>query len=194
MSDDAETPTADEKQLVAELDAIRAKNQKLLDEAKAAKAKLRAYDGIDPDEYADLLAARDEAESAKAKAAGDWEKREATWQKKVSEKDSIIADQDARFRDSRKRAEAALAIAHHKGSEKLLLMNVLGALDVDEDYNVFASVDGEKVNAEEYVGHLKADKDYAGAFPGAGVLGSGSRPSESGGAGFEVPDGIEFIS
>lgn len=176
------------------VEGLKAKNSELLGKVKEANSALKAYDGIDPDEYKALVTAREEAEAERAKSAGDWEKREAAWKKKLSEKDSIIADQDKKFRDSRKQAEAALAIGHHKGNEKLLLANVLSALDVDEEYNVYATYEGDKISAQEYVGKLKADKDYAGAFPGAGVLGSGARPSESGTSGLPIPEGLEIIN
>lgn len=196
MSDENPTTEGQEDQPVAELAAMRSKNSELLNELKDARKALKRFDGIDPEQYAELVEAHEQAEADRAKAAGDWDKREAALQKKLSEKDSIIADQDAKFRTALKERDAALAIGQHGGNEKLLLRNVLDALDVDDDYNVVATVDGKQMSALDYVGTLKADDDYAGAFPAAGVAGSGAKggrasPSTSG---FKMPEGIEILN
>ena len=174
--------------VAAEVEGLKKNREDAVKRLKEAQTKLKQYEGIDPDEYQALMEAREQAEAEKAKAAGDWEKREGTWQKKVSEKDAIIADQDARFRTALKERDAALAIGHHGGNEKLLLDTTLKALKVDDDYSVFAEVNGERLSANDYVASLKNDPDYAGGFPGAGTAGSGSRGSTT--TGQTLPDGM----
>jgi hypothetical protein len=195
MTDEAkEVPGPDADELVAELDAIRAKNKQLLDEAKAAKRELRKYADLDPDEYRKLQEAHEAAEAERAKAAGDWEKLQTKYEGKLAERDSIIASQDTRFRETRKKAEAALAIAKHDGNPTLLLNNVLGALQTDDEYNVYVELeDGKHVSVEDYVGSLKGLDEWAGAFAPVGIGGSGSRPSTPSGSSFEFPENIEFI-
>ena len=180
--------------LEAEVAGLKKNRDEAIDRAKEAKKALRAFDGIDPAEHQTLMEAHEAAEAEKAKAAGDWEKREATWNKKLSEKDSIIASQDERFRQTRIKAEAALAIAHHDGNPTLLLDGVTKVLQTDDDYNVFVAVDDKRLTPTEYIGTLKEKPEYEGAFPGAGTLGSGSRKSDkSTASGFKLPKGVTII-
>jgi len=194
VSDEQETP-GDEKAVPDQIEAMKQKVKEALDEAKAAKRALKQYDGIDPKEYRALLDERELAEADQAKVAGDWEKREETWKKKVSEKDAIIADQDTRFRGALRERDAALAIGHHKGSEKLLLPVVLGNLKVDEEYKVYAEgPGGERLSPDEYVAQLAAHEDYAPAFSGTGAGGAGSKPATVTPGGNKLPTGVEYIS
>lgn len=178
MSD--ETQDRGEDQSVAELDALRKKNAELLSEAKAAKSALKQYQGIDPNEYAELKAAHEQAEADRAKAAGDFEAYKAKLDKKLSEKDSLIADLSKRNENTWREREALAAIAKHGGSVPLLRGIVSEALQVEavgDGYAVHAIVDGEKLDAAAYVEKLAADPDYAGAFGGTGAGGGGSKPA-----------------
>ena len=198
MSDQNETPAAEE-QSVAELDALRRKNAELLAEAKRAKSALKQYDGIDPDEYAQLKEAQEHAEQERAKAAGDFEAYKAKLDKKLSEKDALIADLSKRNENTWREREALAAIAKHGGNVTLLRGIVSGALAVEADgdgYSVHATVDGEKLSPTDYVARLKADDEYAGAFSGTGVGGQGSKPAneQPGGIGKLIPDSVEYLT
>lgn len=196
MSEDTNDTQVDESQ--TELDALRGKNKQLLDEAKAAKKALRDYDGIDPAEYATLKEAQEHAEEERAKAAGEWDKVKAKYDKQVEKLQAALADEQKRNQRTHITENALRAIADAGGNRKLLEPVLRDALRCDSDgetYNVYAEVDGSKVSAADYVATLKEDPDYAGAFPGAGTSGSGSRPSETGGdSGFAWPEGMEIIS
>ena len=177
MSDATEVET----KLAARIDAMDAKNSELLGELKEAKAALKGFKGIDPDKYRDLQDAAEESEAADAKRKGDWEKREkqlvTKHDRKVDELQAVIADQNSRFAGSRKEAEALSAIGKFHGNENLLKLNVMNALQTDDDYNVYADVDGKRLTAEAYVKTLAEDTTYAGAFPGTGMSGGGSEVS-----------------
>jgi hypothetical protein len=191
--DDITQTTEFKAALEAEVAGLKKNRDETKERYKELQQRLKAFDGIDPDEYQKLQDAREAAEAEKAKAAGDWEKLQAKHDKKLAEKDSIIADQDTRFRDTRKKAEAALAIAKHDGNPTLLLNNVLVVLETDDDYNVFTTVDGERVSVDDYVGGLKGTDEWSGAFAPAGISGSGSHTSETPGGDDLIPKGIEFI-
>jgi hypothetical protein len=197
MSD--ETVPAGDEQPVAELEAMRQKNAELLSEAKKAKAALKKYDGIDPDEYAALKEAHEQAEAERAKAAGDFEAYKAKLDKRLSEKDAVIADLVKRNENTHREAAALAAINKHGGNATLLRGIVTQALEVESDgdtYTVVAQIEGEKVSPADYVARLKADDEYAGAFSGTGVGGQGSKPATEtpGGLGKLVPEGVEYLT
>jgi hypothetical protein len=196
MSDES-TDTAATDELVAELEAMREKQKQLLAETKKAKAALKAYANIDPDEYKTLLDERETREVEAAKQAGEFDKIKAKYDAQLEKLQALYADEQRRNQRAHIVAETNRAIAQHGGNPKLLEPVLLGTLTCETDgdtYSVFAEVDGAKVSADDYVAHLKADKDFAGAFPGAGVLGSGAQPSTGVTADLPIPENIEIIN
>lgn len=78
--------------IVAERDAIKANRDEALTEAKKAKAALKGYDGINPDEYKRLKEAADEAARKAALAEGNLE----VWKKQVTDQHQKERDADAK--------------------------------------------------------------------------------------------------
>lgn len=63
-----------------------AKRDQLLDETKKLKARLAAYDGVDPDEYHQLKKAADKLQTQQAEVEGDWQRlRESLEQRHAEE-------------------------------------------------------------------------------------------------------------
>ena len=197
MSEDITGTDEFKAALEAEVAGLKKNRDEAIERHKELQQRLKAYDGIDPDEYEKLLEAREAAEAEKAKAAGDWEKLQARLDKKLAEKDAIIADLSKRNENTWREREALAAIAKHGGNVTLLRGIVSQALRVEADgdgYSVHAVVDGENMDATAYVAHLKEQDEYAGAFAPAGTSGSGSRKSEKMAGGIQLPDGIEIIN
>ena len=198
MSDQNDTPAA-EDQSVAELEAMRKKNNELLGELKKFKSTLKQYDGIDPDEYAKLREAQEHAELERAKAEGDIEAIQKKAEKEREKLQAVIADLTKRNENTHRENAALAAISKHGGNTTLLRGIVTQALEVVADgdtYSVVATVEGEKLSPADYVARLKSDDEYAGAFSGTGVGGQGAKPAQEtpGGIGKLVPDGIEYLT
>lgn len=180
MTEDITTTDEFQAALTAAREGLDAKNKELLDKLAAAKKAAKPFEGIDPTEYAALKEAQELAEAEKAKAAGDFEAYKAKLDKKLSEKDSVIADLSKRNENTWREREALEAIAKHGGSVTLLRGIVSSALQVEADgdgYAVHATVDGEKLSPGAYVESLASNPDYAGAFDGTGVGGQGAKPA-----------------
>ena len=141
--------------------------------------------------------AQEHAEAERAKAAGDFQAYKAKLDKKLSEKDSLIADLSKRNENTWREREALAAIAKHGGSVTLLRGIVSEALQVEADgdgYAVYAVVDGVKLDPEAYVETLAADPEYAGAFDGTGAGGAGSKTATETRGSSKLPTGVEYIS
>lgn len=84
------------------------KERKAAREAEAKRKEIEArFNGIDPDEYAELLAAKEEAEQAKAKANGDVDKiAEQKAQKAIDAANKKLAEAIEAAESERKRAQA----------------------------------------------------------------------------------------
>jgi hypothetical protein len=55
-----------------QVEGLKKNQNELLKESKAAKAKLAAYDGVDPEEYKKLKQAAEEAERKRLQGEGDF--------------------------------------------------------------------------------------------------------------------------
>ena len=80
------------KAVAAESEGLKAKNAELLAEKKALAAKLKAIGIDDPEEAARLKNIVEEAEEAKARAAGDFEKLKSGMEKKHAAEVKSLTD------------------------------------------------------------------------------------------------------
>ena len=171
-------------------------------ERKKHERALAAFKDVDPERYQVMLKAEEEREAGKAKASGDWEKREAQLIEKhgreVKLKDDALAAAHRTVERALVDAEASRAIAAAKGSVRLLLPEIKQRVKVlrgDDGEFVVRVVDADgtprigKVEAgkaspmtiAELVAELREDGELARAFDGSGASGSGAAESEGDG-------------
>lgn len=210
MSEETKTYTQEElDQILA--DRIAEANKGLeknrdaaLAEAKAAKERLKALEGIDPEEYRTLKEQQEKAERERQEAAGNFKALEQQLvekhQKELDGVRSKLEDENKRLRASLEAnlidAEATRILAEHSDSPSLLLPHVRSQMKVvEEDGKFFARIVDEAGNVRigtgkgsdpmttaELIEEMKQDKAYALAFRGTGSSGGGaSRSTASGG-------------
>lgn len=205
MADEKTTYTKDEvdalvaERLAAETDGLKKSQRELLAEAKAAKAKLAAYDGVDAEEFKKLKTAAEEAERKKAAAEGDFESlRKQLVEKHGSEigaKDAQIAKRQAALERRLVQAELTAAIARHKGDPDLLLPHgsrFVKVKETDTDFEAFVADEtgnprfadgkGTPMTFDDLVTQVLMVK-YPRAFDGTGSSGGGASKSSAGSAG-----------
>jgi len=194
-------PNEDTSALKNGLEAERAKAKKLEKAATDAQAKLAKYQGINPDEYAELKQKAEEAEQARLKAEGKehelWERKrvslEEAHQQTLSAKDQEIADLRARLNGvliDEGAVSLAAALPGFKGTPKAV--EILKRIARDE-----LKVDGEAVVPIERDGSPRVTqgrnmtvkewaeglvKDYGdilfeGSSGGGAINGKGGTPS-----------------
>jgi hypothetical protein len=106
----AEKAAADGDKLTPEAAALLKEVMEKKEKLKEANEKLKAYDGVDPAEYAALKAEKANAEKARAEAAGDFERVKAMMadehkketekkQAAITEKESLISQQQKMIND-----------------------------------------------------------------------------------------------
>jgi len=184
---------------------LKANRDDVLREAKAAKERLRALEGVDPEEHKRLKAAAEEAEKKKLAAEGDWkamekqlvDKYEAQLVAERTEKSGILSSMEQYLIDSAAVAE----LARHSDSPRLLLPHVKSVMKVvreDGQYSarVIDPVTGmvrigkgagsTPMTLGELIEEMKGNAEYAPAFRGTGSSGSGAAKSNAGGGGAKV--------
>lgn len=194
-----------------ETDGLKENRDAILKEKKALTKQLAGLEGIDPKKHKELLDAEEAREKEKAKAAGDWDKREAAilekHAKETAAKDKLIEVADAAVQSHLVDAAAIAAIAAAKGSPRLLLdqvkRQVRAVKGEDGEYvvKVFDAAGNERqivkdskaglMTIPDLVEELRGDAELAGAFAGSGGAGSGATKSTGtgGGAVGTVPAG-----
>lgn len=184
---------------------LKANRDEALKEAKDAKAKLKAYDGVDPAEYRALKEAAQEAERKAAEAKGDF----TAWQKQtLQQHEKVVGEKDAKIgkltRAIEKRlVEAKLteALAKAGAKEKMLdLLTLAGqryikVRETDEDFEEFVTDDrgnplvadakGNPMTVQQFV-EQTLKTQYPDAFQGTGSTGSGAARSAPSGGGASV--------
>lgn len=207
MADEPRTYTQEEvEKLLEERTAgLKANRDELAKEAKTAKAKLAAYDGLDPEEHKRLKAAAEEAERKKAAAEGDFTKL----QQQMAEK------HQAEIAAERKRTEKALAALEKRKVAKLTealskadalpeamdLLVLKGSSSVrlretDDDWEEFvgdekgnplvADGNGNPLSLAQFV-EKNLKTQYPSLFRGTGSSGGGAAKSSAwGGGGAQV--------
>jgi len=201
------------KAIETESAGVHSALKKERENAKAAKASLAAFEGIDPDQYRKMVTEREQAEAQRQKSQGDWDARELKLQESfdaklttvMGERDAALSERDAKATalDTHLRGKAAIEeIAAQGGSIKLLEDIVLRNTKLVEDdgkqvirvldtNGVPRLKDGAKNAADfmglpEYVASLKDSDDFARAFEGSGASGVGSSRVAAGSQGSDV--------
>ena len=219
MADEPKTYTQDEveKMLEERTAGLKANRDELAKEAKTAKAKLAAYDGLDPEETRRLKAAAEEAERKKAAAEGNWQAmekqlkdlhgQELTKERGRADK-ALKALEDHAVRGT---LASALAKAGAKpGFTDLLLLEgqkYVKIRETDGGFESFvgdpagnplvADAQGNPMTVELFV-EQKLKTQYPDAFNGSGSSGGGAAKSSAGGGGgaqvIAAGDNAGFIS
>lgn len=174
--------------------SLEANRDQVLRELKAMKEKVKGFDGVDPEKYRELVAAAEEAEQKRAKAAGDWEAREKQIvEKHAKELDTLkkeLSDAEAVIAEHLIDATAAQAISEAKGAVKVLLPHIkahtkivrengkrhVQVVDANGVQRV-ADGKGTAMTISMLVDELKADPDFARNFEGSGSSGGGASRS-----------------
>lgn len=208
-----------EKLLEERTAGLKANRDELAREAKAAKAKLANYDGVDPEEHKRLKATVEEAERKKAAAEGNWQTLEkqlkdlhaserAADQKKIAKAMTALER-----RGIRGNLVAALAKADAKPAFTDLLTlegsRFLRMRETEDDFEEFvadekgnprmADSTGTPMSIEVFVNQVLKAK-YPDAFNGSGSSGGGASKSGAGSAGegsaafIEAGDGKAFLA
>ena len=168
-------------------------------EAKQAKAKLAAYDGVDAEEYKKLKAAAEKAERERAEAEGDFKSIEAQLKERhaqeLAAKDKVLAKYRSAVDKRVKQAELIKAIVAAGGDPALLLPHAEKFVDVRETDNDFEAFiideQGQPLVADgqgtpmtlEMVIQEKLVPQFPRAFGGTGSSGGGASRSDAGGGG-----------
>lgn len=154
---------------------------------KEAEQKLKKLGDIDVDEFERLQLESEE----RSEKEGDVEKKLATAQKKFdrekTELEQKVLARDKKIHQLVAENVATKAIEEAGGKPKVLLPHILASTKVVEEEGDFVAivVDGKgnerpaksgdkRFTLEDLVLEVKADEDFAGAFPGTGASGSGA--------------------
>lgn len=203
------------ERLAAETDGLKKSQRELLAEAKAAKAKLAAYDGVDPEEFKRLKTAAEEAERKKAAAEGDFKSLEAQLVSKYEKQIEQERAEKSRYASAMEQhlIDAAIAteLAKHSDTPRLLMPHLKSQVKVLEADGQFHArvVDAQgtvrigkgqgssPMSIAELVEEMKSIPEYAPAFRGSGSSGGGASKSSGSAAGqrvIQADDNAAFIA
>lgn len=189
--------------MIAEKEAgLRANRDELLKEAKAAKERLKAYEGVDPDEHKRLKAAAEEADRKKATAEGDFKALEKQLierhQGELSAREQKMQKMQRAIDKRLVQAQMASAIAKYEGEVDLLMPyaeRFARVKETDDDFEAFIAdergnplvADGKAtpMSFEAFVEQVLMQK-FPRAFKGTGSSGSGAAKSNGGAGGAKV--------
>lgn len=178
---------------------LKTNRDEALKEAKAAKARLAAFDGVDPEEHRKLKQASEEAERKRAAAEGDFKALETQLKdlhtKELGAKDARIGKLTKAMERRLVQAELIKAIVAKKGDPDLLLPHAerfVKVRETEEDFEAFvadekgnpryADGQGKPMDFETMVEQVLKPK-YPRAFDGTGSSGGGAATSAAGGGG-----------
>lgn len=186
--------------LIAERNsALESNRNEALKELKAAKSKLAAYDGVDPEEHKRLKTAAEEAERKKAAAEGDFNTLKAqlvaNHQKELDGRDGKVTKLTKALEKRLIQAELTKAIAAKKGDPDLLLPyaeRFVKTRETEDDFEAFV-VDGTgnqrfsdgKATPMSFDAFVEQElmSKFPRAFDGTGSSGGGAPRSNAGGGG-----------
>lgn len=189
------------ERLEQETAGLKKNQSEALKEAKAAKARLAAYEGVDPEEFKRLKAAAEEAEQKKAAAEGDFSKlREQLIEKHNSElsaKDKRMQKIEAALNRRLTTDELRKALTGKAQPEYMELLVEHGSKyvqprETDDDFEyvvtdgkgnaLVADGKGSPMTIDLFVEQTLKSK-FPGAFLGTGSSGGGATRSNAGGGG-----------
>ena len=207
------------ERLATEVAGLKANQSELQKEAKAAKQRLKDYEGIDPEEHRTLKAAAVEAEEKRAAAAGDFATLKKQMEEAGAKKEKSLIDQHTKQlgeRDAKEtkltralekrlvQFELAKAIAAKKGDPDLLIPHAekfVKTRETEDDYEAYV-VDGSgnarvsdgkgtPMTFDLYVDELA--QKFPRAFDGSGSSGGGASKSNGGAGGAKnIPAGTAW--
>lgn len=183
------------------VEKLNAKNRELLGELKALKAKVKQFDGLDPDAIHEALSFKAEAEQRKAEERGEFEKalkaKEVEFQRKLEKASSRERKLESILdRQTRERALAEAIRAKggdpeyvmHKGLDRVKVKETDDSFDIvvlDEKGTELGGVEALDVLASEL------REKYPRAFDGTGSSGSSASPAQRGGGPVNWTDPVE---
>ena len=194
------------ERLAAETAGLKTSQRALLAEAKAAKDALRAYEGVDPEQFKSLKAAADEAERKKAAAEGNFASLEKQLIEKhgqeLTKEQARAAKLQSALEKRLVQAELTSVIAKHRGDPDLLMAiasqhvrtretpDGWEAYVADEQGNArIADGKGTPMSFDDLVTQVLIPK-FPRAFDGTGSTGGGAaKSSGSAGGTRHVPAG-----
>ncbi len=207
MAGESETFTKEQvdaliaERLASEVEGLKRNQSEALKEAKAAREKLKAYEGVDAEEFKRLKQASEEAEKTNLEAKGQWQALQSQMTKKMDDLAKVHAAEVARYRSTVEQhlidAEATRELAAHSDSPGLLLPHVKARMQVIEQDGRFVArvVDAQgnvrigngsgaaPMTLAELMEEMKQDKTFAPAFRGTGSTGGGATKSTGGASG-----------
>jgi len=177
---------------------LKAKNQQLLRDAKAATDRAKLFEGLDPEAARAALAAQQKAEEERLRTTGDAESRiKAVTEEHRKEREKLEAqlkERDAFIESStcETAARDALLAEGDEGTAELLTPHVLRqvkplkddktgkwrAIVVDKNGNTRYNTAGDEMSIKELVVEMRANDKYKGAFPAPAASGTGARVTE----------------
>lgn len=163
-----------------------AKNRELLGELKAAKAKLKALDGLDADAAREALTFKEHADEEMAKKAGEFEKIRAKDREKYQRDLEAKGLREAKLTKALERRLVDLALSNAirtaGGDPDYVLEKArpfVTMVESDDDWDVEVKVDGKPSSLDAVAKLLRAK--YPRAFDGVGSSGSGTTAGTGGG-------------
>jgi hypothetical protein len=206
--------SVDVEALKTEFEAVKAKNAELLSEAKKAKSALKAFEGVDPNEYKTLKQKQEEAAEKRAIEEGSLEAWKKQFLEQAAKEKEPILTENRTLRSSLEKklvdAEATAAIAAAKAPAKVLLPHIKAQVKVveeDGEYVVhvvdskgnqrIGDAKGTPMTIAQLVDEMKTDPEFAVLFPGTGSSGGGASKSISGAGGgktIQAGDNASFIA
>lgn len=188
------------ERIAAETEGLKKNRDELAKEAKAAKAKLAAYDGVDPEEHKRLKQAAEEADRKKAAAEGDFTKLRdqmvAKHNEELAGRDKRITKFESALNRRLTTDELRKALTGKVQPEYAELLvehgsKFLKVQETEDDFEyvitdgkgnaMVADGKGSPMNIDQFVEQTLKAK-YPGAFLGTGSSGGGASRS-TGGAG-----------
>lgn len=189
------------ERLAAEVEGLKKNQQEALKEAKAAKAKLAAFEGIDPAEYRTLKEAADDAERKRALAEGNldaWKKQVTDAHQKEREADAKrLAKYESSLAKRLKQDELRKALVGKADPTMMELLVEHGSKyvhirETDEDFEQFVADEkgnplvgdgkGSPMTIDQFVDQNLKTK-FPAAFLGTGSSGGGASRSNGGAGG-----------
>lgn len=183
--------TDEGKDIISEMEKpLKAKNQELLDEVKAAKQAANDLKTTEEQRIADAAKAVREAEEARLKDSNDFDAYKAFHEAEVAKRDNEVSDLKNMFAKTEVDRLVAETAAVHSQSPKplqLLLRERVKtgydesgklAITVTDDNGEPMYYEGQPAGINHLVDSLKAKEDYAAFFSASGSSGSGTSSND----------------
>lgn len=178
---------------------LKKNRDEILTKLQKSQAAVAAKEGVDAEKYAELLKKEADAETNRAKAAGDFKALETQLKERHAGEQKTLADRIALLTGALTTEmienKGRAALESHKGSATLLLPHIMKKVKLIEEDGKFRTQvltpdgdpripgeDGKPFSIESLVGEMKEDKLFAAAFAGSGASGSGAEGGGGSGA------------